>query len=339
MKHPGPARTAAAVIVLSVAAGCSSGGAEQATPASPVTVEATTTTDAPVTTTTTTRPPEWPPALETSTDIAEPVADDQVTLHRTEAVTDERADEMVAMALATRHALGMTGLFRQDLYLHRDEPQVYVDAYLDLSLARSRLTTDEALSHLQDANPAVTNEDGTSAAMFVNVRIAYQSTTGRKYGGIVAAHESVHGVTDFLIGGRIPPGPDGIPGAGPAWLVEGFADHRGYDVVFRSAYADQMLEPAIRGQVIALAEAGDPLEAYATETGMYDDGRSEPGYAKGQMAAELLERIAGRAAIDRAYWEAVPELGWRQAFESSFGMTVEDFYGRFEAWRALGFPG
>ena len=36
--------------------------------------------------------------------------------------------------------------------------------------------------------------------------------------------------------------------------------------------------------------------------------------------------------------EDFPEPGWRVAFESAFGMTVDEFYELFEAHGAAGFP-
>ena len=56
------------------------------------------------------------------------------------------------------------------------------------------------------------------------------------------------------------------------------------------------------------------------------------------MAAELLAFRAGEGAILRYYALLTRGTDWRDAFESAFGLTVDDFYVLFEAHRAAGFP-
>jgi hypothetical protein len=56
------------------------------------------------------------------------------------------------------------------------------------------------------------------------------------------------------------------------------------------------------------------------------------------MAAELLAARAGQRALFDYYRLLQPGTTWQTAFETAFGMTVEEFYAVFEEHRAAGFP-
>ena len=69
-------------------------------------------------------------------------------------------------------------------------------------------------------------------------------------------------------------------------------------------------------------------------------------YWLGALAAEMLASIAGRHAIRdwrtamvAAYhdtWDF--EIAEQRGFQETYGMTLDEFYKRFAAWRADGFP-
>ena len=56
------------------------------------------------------------------------------------------------------------------------------------------------------------------------------------------------------------------------------------------------------------------------------------------MAAEPLAAHAGQSAMLDFYSLLQPGTTWQQAFQTAFGMTVNEFYQLFEAHRAAGFP-
>ena len=72
-----------------------------------------------------------------------------------------------------------------------------------------------------------------------------------------------------------------------------------------------------------------------------------PEYWLGALAAEMLASIADRHAIRDWYTAALASFGDGQdyggdrdqrGFQETYGMTLDEFYGRFAAWRADGFP-
>ena len=62
------------------------------------------------------------------------------------------------------------------------------------------------------------------------------------------------------------------------------------------------------------------------------------GYSLSLLAAELLASHAGEGALFRYFVLLQPITTWQQAFESAFGMPVEEYYDLFEKHRADGFP-
>ena len=56
------------------------------------------------------------------------------------------------------------------------------------------------------------------------------------------------------------------------------------------------------------------------------------------LGAELLASQAGEGAIRAYLSELRPGTTWREAFQKTFGMSVEEFYRLFEEQRAAGFP-
>ena len=54
---------------------------------------------------------------------------------------------------------------------------------------------------------------------------------------------------------------------------------------------------------------------------------------------ELLAAEAGEEAV-LWYWTLLsPETTWQEAFMTTFGMTIDEFYELFEKHRSAGFPG
>ena len=74
------------------------------------------------------------------------------------------------------------------------------------------------------------------------------------------------------------------------------------------------------------------LETYKASRGIQGD------YQLGEMAVELLAARAGEEAVID-YWTLLdPQTPWEEAFETTFGTTISEFYVLFEQHRAAGFP-
>ena len=115
----------------------------------------------------------------------------------------------------------------------------------------------------------------------------------------------------------------------PEWLTEGAAEFLAHRAILNSS----ALHSAEREWVEERAKGIDkPLRELETRDNFHG------GYLYGHMAAELLASRAGEGAILRYYALLTRETNWRDAFESAFELTVDDFYNLFEAHRAAGFP-
>jgi len=57
---------------------------------------------------------------------------------------------------------------------------------------------------------------------------------------------------------------------------------------------------------------------------------SNAPYVYGAWAAAYLSRIAGKEAFTDKYYPAIDSVGWRQAFKQAFGISVSDFYVKFD---------
>lgn len=119
----------------------------------------------------------------------------------------------------------------------------------------------------------------------------------------------------------------------PEWLVEGSAEYMAYKVM-----ADNNLYPSenIRARKIRDSARGRyPLSSLESYRSVY----SNAPYSVGFMATEYLMSNYGGATALARYWKAIKsELKWQTAFQSSFGVSVGDFYAKFESWRSKQFP-
>ena len=56
------------------------------------------------------------------------------------------------------------------------------------------------------------------------------------------------------------------------------------------------------------------------------------------FAAELLAATAGEKSLYDFYGRLKPGVSWQETFKDTFGMSIDDFYDRFEEWKQEGFP-
>ena len=150
----------------------------------------------------------------------------------------------------------------------------------------------------------------------------------------VAAHELSHVYQSTLQKhGRFDTTHQEVRVIGPAWMQEGFAEF----------HADRALA---MGGVVPYEQSrqrfirqSHPVDVQLEETETYDGLKAGPGrYDMAAMASELLAAKAGEEALISFWGLLGPDTPWREAFEATFGMTVEEFYPLFEEHRADGFP-
>ena len=120
---------------------------------------------------------------------------------------------------------------------------------------------------------------------------------------------------------------------GPAWLQEGGAEFQTHRALTKGAV---YLYDERRRWFSQTASAVDtPLSDLETYKGLL---ATQNSFELGAMAVELLAARAGEEAV-MAYWTLLdPQTPWEEAFETTFGTTISEFYLLFEQSRAAGFP-
>lgn len=128
---------------------------------------------------------------------------------------------------------------------------------------------------------------------------------------------------------------------GPVWMGEGGAEYADvHGGVRDSEFMHRYGRNEARDQGYALSE----LEAWPNNNGFGAPFGRAP-YNLGHFATDLLASPSGRASI-LAYWQELgnnlrrgmsEDAAWRAAFQSTFGVSVSQFYVEFEAYRARGF--
>ena len=120
---------------------------------------------------------------------------------------------------------------------------------------------------------------------------------------------------------------------GPAWLQEGVANFHGMSAVARAGVRSYELR---RQDYVKQARR---VDVTLKETETYNGLRGGPGrYDMAALAAEFLAAESSEAALIE-FWTLIgPGTTWQQAFETAFGMTIDEFYPLFERRRANGFP-
>ena len=128
--------------------------------------------------------------------------------------------------------------------------------------------------------------------------------------------------------------PDGVERRGarePAWLILGQAH---YLQASHQSDAGWVHYDRVRsGHIAAIADTSLPLRSFESEPWKLDVSRWAPD-GIGFLAVEWLTAQAGDLALTeyfRLYWSSTD---WRDAFETAFAMTLEDFYTAFETYRA-----
>ena len=129
---------------------------------------------------------------------------------------------------------------------------------------------------------------------------------------------------------------------GAAWLRDGATRYA--EAAARATMGIETLSQR-RSQEIAAARPSGYLlrsiEGFAgSDMGTYDAGPRPPDEVERALtflAADWLAQHAGEPALFE-YYRLLPSSDtWQDAFEGAFGITIDDFYDAFAAYRAAGF--
>ena len=153
-------------------------------------------------------------------------------------------------------------------------------------------------------------------------------TRGRELGGRLtdAFLQEMSGLRLWAPADHVPPG-------GPAWLSQGSKRYITYQAL-RST-GPESCDPT-RGTYAHFSESEDtPLSEAETSE---DFWAVENSSALGFLAVELLAEQAGPESIMGHFAALQHGTNWQETFHAAFGITIEEFYQRFEEHRAAGFP-
>jgi hypothetical protein len=154
------------------------------------------------------------------------------------------------------------------------------------------------------------------------------SSAGRKQ---VVIHEYVHIVQNYS-GSRQSANPLSS-GLGPLWLIEGGADYLSAWVI-SSEHLNNY--ETIRDNTLARAKRiNAPLQTIESYSGAFYAG---PGseYTLGFFGTEFLAKnYGGEQNVLKFFRSTATSRTWHDAFEETFGISIADFYDRFEEYRRV----
>ena len=163
---------------------------------------------------------------------------------------------------------------------------------------------------------------GSGVIRLYSPTYAKSATNSRR---LTLLHEYFHTVQASLSG---PPKRD----RPPLWLVEGSATYfelraganRGY-TYFDRQREDQILKSKALG----------PLASYETEGATAARGGHGEAYTVGFVACDYLVETKGVETLKRDFWALLASTpDWQGAFAEAFGISINEFYVDFEAYRA-----
>ena len=127
----------------------------------------------------------------------------------------------------------------------------------------------------------------------------------------------------------------------PTWMTEGTAEFLAFkamDAAGVLSYDKERNSPEPRSLVWRAKNVVKPISEMETFQGFSDTVRPGLGYPYALLAAELLAHHSGESTLINYFASIQPGTTWQQAFQTTFGMAVEEFYVLFEEHRAAGFP-
>ena len=130
------------------------------------------------------------------------------------------------------------------------------------------------------------------------------------------AHEYVHAIQAHVAGRN---------NAAPAWITEGVANR--WSAEYYHAIGDRPYETHFQDIVLpGSRRTTTPLKDMESDAGV--------NYPMAHLAIDWLVELAPTDSIMAYYRQRFAHGRWQEAFESAFGMGVEEFYDSFAAYRA-----
>lgn len=153
-------------------------------------------------------------------------------------------------------------------------------------------------------------------------------TEGRRI--MIAAHEIFHLIHDGLdpdAAGQSPP--PGTPNFRPVWYIEGGGEFFGRIIAsYLDLYPYDRFTPTDRSGAFLDVSYLSDLELLEVSQ---QRAFGIENYFSGQRAMEFMVASMGMGAVLEVWENLGTGMNFYQAFESAMGITVEDFYEKFNA--------
>jgi hypothetical protein len=273
-----------------------------------------------------------PPSTATAT-TADPRFQERVlSLEGSKAVIrfDEGVPEELLATIAdtvpmARSALGDSGPLTVHVYASADD-------YVSAIVAGANKTPDAVRAYLEGGSHISEASPGAIWVWVPNFR--RQSADSQR---ISIFHEYFHTVALKFSNNRALGPPTGTRGS-PRWLFEGSARYfefvSGEMFGYKSLFGATDLASNIKVQIRQVkTRSYGPLASYEGG-GAPPSGGGSPQHELGALATDYLVRTYGMDKVKRDYWVAMGNSDWRGAFATVFGVSVEQFYADFEAYRS-----
>lgn len=130
-----------------------------------------------------------------------------------------------------------------------------------------------------------------------------------------------------------------VPMGGPRWLIEGAATFVGsLSVDYSGLYSFGLDKEEKRRTAIFTTPALSSMETLKGLAAVGDAGYELAFIASDFLIPDSETRPSGVRSLV-GFWEAIGKgTTWREAFQSAFGKSIDDFYQRFEDTRSRSFP-
>jgi hypothetical protein len=140
------------------------------------------------------------------------------------------------------------------------------------------------------------------------------------------AHEAFHLIQYELVGAKSRSccNQERVSIVGPTWLTEGSAEYAMYR--HQSDVHGQNLRGMLNRSQTTVQQYQGSLATLEVGNEFYSIRNS---YSIGAFATHMLVEIAGPSSVPQFYLALRRSSDWKRAFESAFGLSVDEFYLRF----------
>ena len=151
------------------------------------------------------------------------------------------------------------------------------------------------------------------------------------------AHEYTHAIQSYLRGHDQSGQPRAYTGPEvPVWITEGMANH--WSGVYHASTGDRPLPEYFAGTIFPEARRTSVALQSFEIPGKFHSGDRSAHYSLAYLAIEYLIDLTSEEELFTYYRRIFFEDDWESAFQTVFGLDVEQFYRMFEDHRAGNFP-